>query len=684
MICAKCGNTLVETAKFCPKCGERVDPMLVQINSSNDLKELIQKAYYYLEENNDIFVNCCIERLSLLDITNVELHILRLLIECKVKSISELSDYSKGKIEESINFKRILKYGDDSIKEQFTNIANSISKNYDELQEKLRKEEEERIENENRLRLAEEEAKQRKIEEEIERKRLEEEKRQIELKKKKEKIEGELSKAKGLFVNCFAKIKNNPMIKIIIIIFVAIIVTVFGISKFSEYKQVKEEEFIASYFYAYSDVNKFVEEDLLTLHMNDLYAINDEILARHGVKTDNTILKEIYKDKEWYNSMEENFNFDLSQLNEIETYNYNLVNKIIKERTNYSPYSDVEKFTVEYVESLETHKAQAILEEILARHGVLTDNALLSPIYRAAKWYNEMPENENFKFSELNDVEMHNYKLLYDYIDYKNIITKYQNNLDNLNAELNVLETLVADYPQLKSNLNNSTNLSGTIKKDNTVYIDGKKIGQNEKFITYFKYLGENSNKEKRFLVIGMKGWAFFAYDYKISNGKLVKIGEVYPGTIFYDTDLDRYKKWEIGLAVDNGEYSFYCDKDYYYDYKSHVDLFIYFFERFEERGKEAKEGYSNINIDQSILKVWANGNNLNYYANLTNTEFSNYYNSYMSTVETKFLTRSRYNVNDFTLHCDYQQYKKLVSQIKQDINNIENELGKIQKFVID
>ena len=170
MICVKCGNTLAESAKFCPKCGEKVDPLMINIMNEEDTSKLVEKAYYYLEEKNINFVQCCIERLSFLDLSNKDLHIIKLLIECNVYSLEELKKFNKNKINDNVNYKRILKYSDQKTKELFEGIERQISDAVDEA-DKLEKE-----------RIAREEENKKKLEEEkrIEQERIEREKREKE------------------------------------------------------------------------------------------------------------------------------------------------------------------------------------------------------------------------------------------------------------------------------------------------------------------------------------------------------------------------------------------------------------------------------------------------------------------------------------------------------------------------
>jgi len=87
-------------------------------------------------------------------------------------------------------------------------------------------------------------------------------------------------------------------------------------------------------------VSKIQETQIENLSLSDVIDYKNEMLARHGFAFDEPFLLEKYKNKEWYNP-ENNYLVATSAFNEMEQYNFTLLENKLKEE--YAELSDIIK-----------------------------------------------------------------------------------------------------------------------------------------------------------------------------------------------------------------------------------------------------------------------------------------------------------------------------------------------------
>lgn len=184
-----------------------------------------------------------------------------------------------------------------------------------------------------------------------------------------------------------------------------------------------------------SATRRLTENEIRSLRDNQLIYARYEILARNGYVFNTEKYLEYYRQFSWYH---ENPDFKFGDLDEIESYNYELIRAIMNEifatptpkpteqptenptptqtakpsksSTNFIfPDSSNEKLTRAQVLSIEANKLLEARYEILARNGYVFKNASWQSYYDAKSWYTR---DESFAFGDMNSIESYNYELI--------------------------------------------------------------------------------------------------------------------------------------------------------------------------------------------------------------------------------------------------------------------------------
>ena len=137
--CNTCANSIPDDSEFCPFCGNKVihivEESLTQEESLLSIQPdvLIKRAFLFLEEGAFDKADNYIEAALNQDPENADAYLAKLMMDLKVSSIEELSTIGE-RIDDNINYKRALRYGDDELKEKLE-TAHKESVKYQEQRE---------------------------------------------------------------------------------------------------------------------------------------------------------------------------------------------------------------------------------------------------------------------------------------------------------------------------------------------------------------------------------------------------------------------------------------------------------------------------------------------------------------------------------------------------------------------
>lgn len=141
---------------------------------------------------------------------------------------------------------------------------------------------------------------------------------------------------------------------------------------------VGEKKYIRSdfviYFFPDSESKRIEKDELMSLDLDQLEKAKNEIFARHGHDFSSEYLKGYFKGKNWYKPVSGK-KVTVSELNEIEQINVNLIDNVIKEKKDFYTKEDI----IEYTE----------LMDILGRKGIVEINFIDSNAEKFDKKYDK-------------------------------------------------------------------------------------------------------------------------------------------------------------------------------------------------------------------------------------------------------------------------------------------------------
>ena len=153
--CNTCKKSIPDDSEFCPFCGNKI----IHISESSDNNEslhlyqpaaLLKRAFLFLEEGHFDKAYNYIDVVLNQEPENAEAYLAKLMIDLRVNFIDDLSTLTEP-FDNNINYKRVLKYGDEALKEKLLNAIKDVSAAI------LKREEEERILQEQEQKRQEEE-----------------------------------------------------------------------------------------------------------------------------------------------------------------------------------------------------------------------------------------------------------------------------------------------------------------------------------------------------------------------------------------------------------------------------------------------------------------------------------------------------------------------------------------------
>ena len=128
--CNTCAKLIPDDSEFCPFCGNkvtrRVEERLVQVEPTVQIDVLIKRAFLALEEGAFEKADNYAEAVLNQDPENAQAYLAKLLIDLKVKTVEDLSKLENS-FEDNVNYKRVMRYGDDNIKNTLKGYIDDIN-----------------------------------------------------------------------------------------------------------------------------------------------------------------------------------------------------------------------------------------------------------------------------------------------------------------------------------------------------------------------------------------------------------------------------------------------------------------------------------------------------------------------------------------------------------------------------
>lgn len=130
--CINCGHQLVDGAKFCHECGTKVTAKgmdnkgTVEIDKTSEIQNLLKRAFMFLEEGKWVDANALLENVLNQDAENAQAYVGKLMIELRVRSAEKIGELPIL-IDGSINYMRIMQFGDENLKKAFAAYAKKES-----------------------------------------------------------------------------------------------------------------------------------------------------------------------------------------------------------------------------------------------------------------------------------------------------------------------------------------------------------------------------------------------------------------------------------------------------------------------------------------------------------------------------------------------------------------------------
>ena len=135
MVCKNCGNPLRETAKFCMKCGTKVEVqseafqrMDIQIDPNIDKELLYKRVFMYIEDGKKNEAFTYLEWMLDHDPEDARAYLGKLLLDLNIEFEEDLAKVDQD-ISENKNYRRAYKYGDDAMKKRLDDYSISIQEN---------------------------------------------------------------------------------------------------------------------------------------------------------------------------------------------------------------------------------------------------------------------------------------------------------------------------------------------------------------------------------------------------------------------------------------------------------------------------------------------------------------------------------------------------------------------------
>ena len=120
MICPICGKTITDNSKFCGRCGGNIIEFYNQASST-----LLSNAFRLLKEHKKDQAKEIIDKVFLRNAQDPDANVGKLLLECGVESIEDLTVLSKD-ISSSSFYKNIMVFGDEQLKAKLQSISASL------------------------------------------------------------------------------------------------------------------------------------------------------------------------------------------------------------------------------------------------------------------------------------------------------------------------------------------------------------------------------------------------------------------------------------------------------------------------------------------------------------------------------------------------------------------------------
>ena len=167
-----------------------------------------------------------------------------------------------------------------------------------------------------------------------------------------------------------------------------------------------------------SSLEKLTRKQVLAIDTDDLLEARYEILARNGYVFETKSWQKYFEKQSWYSP---NPNFKFGDMNEIESYNYELIRAIDKEISGEVKPTEKPEYDFIFPDALERkleRKEVLAIEqedmlkaryEILARKGYVFETQSWQKYFEKQSWYSPDP---NFKFGDMNEIESYNYELI--------------------------------------------------------------------------------------------------------------------------------------------------------------------------------------------------------------------------------------------------------------------------------
>lgn len=123
MNCKACKNQIPDDSEFCPFCGSKIVHKTEEFSESGEslhqyqTEALLKRAFLFLEdglfEKADVYVEEVLNR----EPENAEAYLVKLMLDLGVGSIEGLSEL-ESPFDTNINYKRVLRYGDEKLREK--------------------------------------------------------------------------------------------------------------------------------------------------------------------------------------------------------------------------------------------------------------------------------------------------------------------------------------------------------------------------------------------------------------------------------------------------------------------------------------------------------------------------------------------------------------------------------------
>ena len=130
--CNTCAKSIPNDSEFCPFCGNKIIHIIEEQTETAEAlllyqpEALLNRVFLLLEEGlfdkADTYVESVLNR----EPENAKAHLAKLMIDLKVKTIEDLSSLDDT-FEDNIHYKRVIRYGDDSLKESLFKIHNELA-----------------------------------------------------------------------------------------------------------------------------------------------------------------------------------------------------------------------------------------------------------------------------------------------------------------------------------------------------------------------------------------------------------------------------------------------------------------------------------------------------------------------------------------------------------------------------